>query len=129
MKTYFNITVRLDLVDLFLCKRHLDRADVYGYYFTMSNCHACGFQFDDGMKVFRSSECPSCGRDIKVCLNCKFYSPGSNMDCREDISEAVIDKDKANFCDYFKLGDGTSGGTVQKKADKARSEFDSLFND
>lgn len=96
----------------------------------MSYCYACGYQFPDEMNVYRSTECPSCKRDVKVCLNCKFYSRGSNMDCREHISEPVIDKDKANFCDYFKLGGSSSGGGSSNKvdkADKARSEFNSLF--
>ena len=29
------------------------------------------------MRVYRTTECPSCGKDVKVCLNCRFYSPGS----------------------------------------------------
>ena len=95
----------------------------------MSYCYACGHQFAEDLKVYRSTECPSCGKDVKVCKNCEFYSPGSNMDCREHISEPVKDKERSNFCDYFKLGQGTASGKIAEKAEKARSDFNSLFND
>ena len=95
----------------------------------MSCCFACGHVFPEDFKVFRSTECPSCGRDVKVCKNCVFYSPGSNMDCREHISDPVSDKEKSNFCDFFKLGGGSSDGKTDKRAHDARSSFNSLFGD
>ena len=36
-----------------------------------------------------SSTCPSCGKDLKICLNCRFYSPGAHWDCSETIDELV----------------------------------------
>lgn len=105
----------------------LDNAYLYGYYFFMSFCFGCGKEFPEGIKVFRTTECPSCGRDVKVCLNCLYYSPGSNMDCREHISELVKDKEKSNFCEFFKLGGASSEGKVGKKSQNARSAFDNLF--
>ena len=93
----------------------------------MSYCYACGYEFPDDFKVFRTTDCPSCGRDVKVCLNCIFYSPGSHYDCRENVPEAVKEKDKSNFCEYFKLGGKSDGGKTEKKARNARSAFDNLF--
>ncbi|MDC7227152.1 MAG: hypothetical protein PQJ61_10365 [Spirochaetales bacterium] len=95
----------------------------------MSYCYSCGKEFPGDIKVFRSTECPFCGRDVRVCLNCEFYSPGSNYDCREHVSEAVIEKDKANFCDYFRLGANKSSGSVKRRAEEARSNFNNLFGD
>ena len=105
----------------------LDIDNLTGYYFSMSYCFACGIEFPENIQVYRTTECPGCGRDVKVCLNCKFYSPGSNYDCREHISEPVRDKEKANFCDNFKLGDRKSEGGKDKKATEARSAFNDLF--
>ena len=90
-------------------------------------CYFCGNEFPEDIKVYKSSECPSCGKDVKVCKNCEFYSPGSKWDCRETVSEAVIDKERANFCDFFVAGNKISGGKMKDKADNARSAFDNLF--
>ena len=49
------------------------------------------------------------------------------MDCREDITESVKDKERSNFCDYFKLGNISSSGKAAEKAQKARSDFNNLF--
>ncbi len=99
----------------------------------MSNCYSCGKEFPAGLGVYRTTECSFCGKDVKVCLNCEFYSQGSHLDCRENISEPVIDKDKANFCDFFKLADnslnGKSNCKASEKAAKARSAFENLFAD
>jgi predicted RNA-binding Zn-ribbon protein involved in translation (DUF1610 family) len=92
----------------------------------MAVCYFCGNDFPEDYKVYKSSECPSCGKDVKVCRNCRFYSIGAKWDCRETISEAVIDKEHANFCEYFKIGN-TTGGKLKDKADNARSAFDNLF--
>lgn len=94
----------------------------------MSSCHACGGEFSDDFKVYRTTECPFCGRDVKVCLNCTFYSPGSQYDCSETIPEAVKDKDRSNFCEYFRLSNKQNTGAAEQKAEKARKAFDNLFS-
>jgi len=81
------------------------------------------------MEVFRSSVCPKCGKDLRVCLNCVFYGPGAHWGCRENIPEAVRDKDRANFCDYFRFRkDGPSDQERKgSKKESARDAFDQLF--
>lgn len=49
----------------------------------------------------RTDECPACHRQTHVCRNCRFYRPGIHNDCQEPIAEAVTNKTRANFCDYF----------------------------
>lgn len=49
----------------------------------------------------RTGECPQCRRQTHVCRNCRFYRPGLHNDCQEPVAEAVTDKTRANFCDYF----------------------------
>ena len=46
-------------------------------------CHACQKTLDIGDRVGRREACPFCGRDLHVCLNCRFYAPGAYNDCRE----------------------------------------------
>ncbi len=93
----------------------------------MGNCYNCGEEFE--VKVYRNTECYSCGKDAKVCLNCKFYSPGSHWDCSESIREAVREKDRANFCDFFEPGSNYKGSAGENKEKDAKKAFDSLFGD
>ena len=94
-------------------------------------CHYCGHEYQD--KVYRNTVCPSCGKDLKICLNCKFYDPGAHWDCRETIQEPVRDKESANFCDYFVYVAKPSSGRKAPGSSDASSEakklFDSLFQD
>ena len=98
----------------------------------MGYCHACGAELARDLPIFRETECPSCSKPLKVCLNCTFYEKGLQWDCRESIAEPVRDKDRANFCDYFRLrsgppGGGGAAGAEQRRAQQARSDFDRLF--
>ncbi len=92
----------------------------------MSNCYSCGTELPRG-KVFRSTICPGCGKGVKVCLNCKFYLPGSHWDCRETISELVREKDLVNFCDFYLTTDTAREKSTNKTGD-IRTAFDKLFD-
>lgn len=63
-------------------------------------CWHCRHTLDE-YAFARTAECPACGRQTHVCRNCRFYQPGLHNDCREPVADAVKDKDRANFCDYF----------------------------
>lgn len=100
----------------------------------MAVCYACATQIDDRMRVYRTTVCPGCGRDLKCCLNCRFYDPGAHWQCRETIPEEVRDKEKANFCEYFQLRPSAEGGSpgvgrAEEKAREARNKLDDLFGD
>jgi predicted RNA-binding Zn-ribbon protein involved in translation (DUF1610 family) len=93
----------------------------------MKVCHACGQGLDPNLSIVRSSLCPACGRDLKVCLNCVFYSPTAHWECRESISERVAEKDKANFCDWFRFKDSTGAGPERPNDHKVKEDFFKLF--
>jgi hypothetical protein len=96
-------------------------------------CHFCGTPVENPREVYRNSTCPSCERDLKICLNCRFYSPGAHWDCSETIDEPVNDKDRANFCTFFSFraspikSPGSDKGAEAKE--KARRKLDQLFGD
>ena len=79
--------------------------------------------------INRTTECPLCTADLHVCKGCKFYSTGSHNDCRESSAEYVSDKEKANFCDYFKPADNICFTGGVSKADDAKKAFNALFGD
>ena len=93
----------------------------------MFMCWKCGKKTVINGTVSRSDECPNCGADIRCCRNCKFYAPGAHFDCHETSEELVVDKEKANFCDYFKLNATIPVAT--DKVENAKDVFNSLFGD
>jgi hypothetical protein len=49
----------------------------------------------------REALCTACGKDTHVCRNCRHYRPGRPNDCFEPMAERVLNKERANFCEYF----------------------------
>jgi hypothetical protein len=66
--------------------------------------------------------CPKCNSDVHCCLNCKFYDTAAYNSCREPQADRVLDKDRANFCDYFQIRQGK----LDSKATKENSAVDKL---
>jgi hypothetical protein len=92
-------------------------------------CHNCGQPVDTRERIGRSARCPGCGKDLRVCLNCRFYEPGAHWDCRETIPEPVREKDRGTFCDYFSPASDRKPSGSSEPEHKARSQFDRLFGD
>jgi hypothetical protein len=95
----------------------------------MGYCFHCGAEISP--PVYRSSHCSSCGKEVKVCLNCTFYLPGAHGDCKETVAEQVKEKDRANFCDYFVLakeGRRFASSKAGEREMKAKKAFDDLFS-
>jgi len=65
------------------------------------SCHACSADLEFEDPIGRSRLCPRCSADLRCCLNCRFHDIASYNDCAEPSAERVLEKDKANFCDYF----------------------------
>ncbi|MFN8368995.1 MAG: hypothetical protein U0T83_00040 [Bacteriovoracaceae bacterium] len=82
-------------------------------------CYKCKktLQFDDGHKITRSEDCDHCGYDLHSCTMCTFYSKSSYNECSEPVALRVSDKEKANFCDYFKVSTKNSASEADKAAD------------
>jgi hypothetical protein len=85
------------------------------------NCWNCG-QALGHLDYGRQDSCPKCGRDTRVCKGCEFYDKGSNNDCRESQAERVVDKEKSNFCDYFRPRAGSGSGAQSRDSMKAAAE-------
>ncbi|HUZ17628.1 MAG TPA: hypothetical protein VMV68_04525 [Spirochaetia bacterium] len=93
----------------------------------MASCYFCGHELQDDTRIYRSSTCSSCGKDLKICLNCKFYEPGAHWDCHETIDELVADKERANFCSYFSLSAERRTRSGKASENAARSRLNDLF--
>jgi hypothetical protein len=90
-------------------------------------CWSCGGALAAVPLPFgRRAECPQCEVFVHTCRQCEFYDPGASKDCREPTVEEVLDKEQANFCDYFrpKAGLAASGDPA---AAAARAKLANLF--
>lgn len=89
-------------------------------------CWNCGYELGELEKAFHNDECPKCFSDIKCCRMCVFYDPIKYRGCQETEAEFVQEKDKRNYCGYFKLNTDIS---VEKKSSKedAQKKWDELF--
>ena len=97
----------------------------------MASCYHCGASIPEGVRLERSSECSACKRDLRVCMNCKHRSPGAHWDCRETVPEAVHDKERRNFCEYFALSN-TEADNAKKNLERdrmAKARFEALFRE
>jgi hypothetical protein len=89
------------------------------------NCAFCGEAIVVKEKIRRSDTCPHCNRDLRCCKQCKFYDPHAYNECREVMAERIVDKERANFCDYF-VPKGSAQENVNK-AQEARTALEALF--
>jgi len=77
----------------------------------------------------RYEECTTCKADQHVCLMCKEYDPSVADGCREDRADFVLEKDKANFCDYYKPRPGAYQKKDDSQARAARARLAELFGE
>lgn len=61
-------------------------------------------------KIVRTEECPYCSTSLHCCRMCTFYDVKVYNECRESNAERIVDKEKANYCDYFTLSNGQAAG-------------------
>ena len=91
-------------------------------------CAACGGELPQRERVGRRDSCPSCGADLRACRQCAFHEPGIYNECREPAAERVVDKTRANFCDYYAPRTGAAMATrAPTDAAGARAQLDALF--
>lgn len=67
---------------------------------------------------------------MRACLNCRHYDRSARSECREEISEPVRDKEKANLCDSFQARDDNgqqASGTAAPAKENLLSAAEALF--
>ena len=99
----------------------------------MSNqlsCYRCGHSLKTlPLPLGRRDECPNCIAELHVCLMCQMHDPREPNECTEEDALEVMDKERANFCDYYKPNpDAYSPGFTEAHT-QAESELAALFGD
>ncbi|MDF2176913.1 hypothetical protein P2G88_01430 [Aliiglaciecola sp. CAU 1673] len=90
-------------------------------------CWQCG-KLLEGLilPMSRREECAHCGADQHVCKLCEHFD---GRYCTEQRAEPPTDKEKANFCDYFKPKANAYGGGYKDKSQAAKDKLAALFGD
>jgi len=89
-------------------------------------CYACNkpTELESEQKILRHEECPHCQIHLHCCKMCTFYDSTVYNECKEPLAERLVEKEKANFCSYFKLGNGKDLGPSKEDL---LSAADALF--
>ena len=76
-------------------------------------CYQCKHTWSFNPPLGRSDECPNCGSNAKVCLNCRFHDENAYRSCKEPQASWVKDKEQGNFCGYFEPSSAEGAGASQ----------------
>jgi hypothetical protein len=93
-------------------------------------CYRCGASLAAfSLPLSRQDQCPGCGADLHVCKMCRYFDERVPRKCREDGAEDVTEKERPNFCDWFKPSDSAFDAGRKAEEDQARAALDALFDD
>ena len=82
---------------------------------------------DEPMPLSTYATCRTCRASLHVCRLCQFDNSTWRSDCNEPRAESVSDREKANFCDWFKPQVGLPASGQSDQPDDAREQLASLF--
>jgi hypothetical protein len=60
---------------------------------------------------------------------CEFYDPDVPKKCREDGAEENTEKERVNFCEWFRPGEDVFDGRAAAQESQARTSLVGLFGD
>lgn len=93
-------------------------------------CWNCGAALDGvPLPLSRHEHCPRCAEALHCCRLCRFYDPGVSQQCSEDRAEVPVDKESANFCEWFSPNRHASAAAGEDRRAAARAKLDALFGD
>jgi hypothetical protein len=91
-------------------------------------CWRCGASLAAlALPLRRAEECPSCRSQLHVCKLCVHYDRSRPKQCREDDAEEVRDKERANFCDWFRPRAGAFDAAGAAAEARAKDALAALF--
>jgi hypothetical protein len=92
-------------------------------------CFRCGASLASlSLPLSRQDECPECSVHLHVCKMCVYFDTSVPRQCREDGAEDVKEKDRVNFCDWFKPSESAFDAGQKAQADSAKQSLDALFD-
>lgn len=94
------------------------------------SCWRCGIQLQDAeLPVSRHSSCRSCFEPLRCCRMCRHFSEQAEGQCLHDEAEPPEEKERSNFCDFFRPGKAGFDPTRNRGTERAKNRLKSLFAD
>ncbi len=93
-------------------------------------CFRCGASLSAlTLPLSRRDQCPECTADLHVCKMCLYFDRSVPRQCREDGAEDVTEKERVNFCDWFRPSPTAFDPHAKSAADAAAASLAALFGD
>jgi len=90
-------------------------------------CWSCGASLDELPRpITRHMNCPECFEDLHCCRMCRNYAPDATISCTDERADPPVNKENANFCDYFRPTNAYRAGSRERQAG-AKAKLDALF--
>lgn len=91
-------------------------------------CWNCGTGLEDIPRpISRHATCPACFNELHCCRLCRHFDPAASMTCHEERADPPLQKENANFCEFFAPRSDAFDNTSADKSGAARSHLDALF--
>ena len=90
-------------------------------------CQACQTEIPlaAGESVGFRDACDRCRSDLHICLNCAHHDSAIYNECREPNAERILDRDRANRCEYFRPLSGAGAADTGRAS--TISNLENLF--
>jgi len=93
-------------------------------------CWNCGTSLDDIPRpISRHSQCSKCFNELHCCRLCRHFDPARTTDCYEDRADPPLEKENANFCEFFSPKGGVFERKTIDRSDSARGALGTLFGE
>jgi hypothetical protein len=90
-------------------------------------CAFCNKKIRIRDKIARQDVCPHCHRDLRCCKQCKYYDQSAYNECKEVAAERILDKERANFCDFYMPRGSKGGSGTLNRTREAKEALEALF--
>jgi hypothetical protein len=91
-------------------------------------CWRCGTAVKpEQLPINRLEQCLHCHADLHVCRLCRSWDPRYTSKCSHDHAEPPLDRERANFCQYFRPAAGAFRHAGAPAGDAARTDLEALF--
>lgn len=93
-------------------------------------CWNCGTSLDEVPRpISRHEHCKVCFEALHCCRLCRHFRVDINPQCDEDRADPPVNKENANFCDWFRPASGVFQSSRTQKSDAAKDRLGSLFGE
>jgi hypothetical protein len=91
-------------------------------------CWRCGAAIKaEQLPISRLERCHACEADLHACRLCRHYNVRMTGYCDHDHADPPRERERANFCQYFKPRPGAFAPAEQDVSQTARDGLEALF--